>query len=74
MTSPYLNLRIRGLSFLNDILDLLNKKELAKKTYGSAAMSYYSYGSRQHVGEPTIHWLTSSWVCSWVCSNDIVEI
>lgn len=78
LTSPYLNLRIRGICFLNDQIDKIRKKEEAKQrsSYGAAALSYYSAGPRQlqNLNEPTLQWLTPSYLCNWMVENKIMEL
>ena len=77
MTSPYLNLRIRGITLLNEQIEKLRRKEEAKQrsSYGTT-LSYYSVGSRPATNqiEPTAHWLTPSYLCSWMVDNKIMEI
>lgn len=77
LTSPYLNLRIRGISLLNEQIEKIRRKEEAKQRsgYGASALSYYS-GSRimQNPNEPTVHWLTPSYLCNWMVENKIMEL
>jgi ubiquitin C-terminal hydrolase len=71
MTSRYLNLRIRGLAILNDLLAEIQKKETNKKS----GINYYTYSySRQATPDPTVQWLTSQWTCKWIIENAIIEL
>jgi hypothetical protein len=77
LTSPYLNLRIRGISLLNEQIDKLRRKEDAKQrsSYGATALSYYNVGNRsQPLTEPTVHWLTASYLSNWMVENRIMEL
>jgi hypothetical protein len=77
LTSPYLNLRIRGISLLNEQIEKLRRKEDAKQrsSYGATALSYYSVGNRsQPLNEPTVHWLTASYLSNWMVENRIMEL
>jgi hypothetical protein len=76
MTSPYLNLRIRGIALLNEQIDKLRRKEEAKQRSSYGTLSYYSVGSRPilNQNEPTLHWLTPSYLCGWMVDNQIMEL
>lgn len=78
MTSPYLNLRIRGISLLNEQIDKLRRKEELKQKSSSSAssFSFYNVGNRQvqNTNEPTLYWLTASYLANWMIENKIMEL
>lgn len=69
LSSPLLNLRLRGVNLLTDIIEAVRRREASKKGYASY---YLNYGTK--ASEPACHWLTSAYLTQWLQHSDVLGL
>lgn len=73
---PYLNLRIRGISQINDLIAQTKRKEARKYSMGYGGSNFHAFRghSAQRKAEPQTKWLYMDFLADWVARQEVVEV